>query len=175
MDSSNSKLVQGFFHRIMISARSLLLTFIEAIEHNKPTSLFPPLLTIHAMTYKTSVTTLLFAVIISSCASTTGPQPEQQAVNINDFPTRDRVEYVLECIAKNGGLNFATQHACTCMVDKIAEKMSYKEYAEARTFTFLRSTPGEKGAVFRDPKHANKLREQLKETEKFADENCFIR
>ena len=127
------------------------------------------------MTYKTTVTFLLFAAIISSCASTTEPQLEQKTVVINDFPTQDRVEYVLECIAKNGGLNFATQHACTCMVDKIAEKMAYKEYIEARTFTFLRSTPGEKGALFRDPKHANKLREQLKEAEKYADENCFVR
>ena len=53
--------------------------------------------------------------------------------------------------------------------------MSFAEYTEARTFTFLRRTPGEKGGVFRDPPQAEKLRQQLKEVEKQADSKCFVR
>ena len=127
------------------------------------------------MTNKALTLSVLFAATLTACSSSPEKPVAQETTEIvNDFPTRDRVEYVFECIAKNGGLKFETQHACTCMIDKIAEKMSYKEYTEARTFTFLRSTPGEKGALFRDPKQAKTLRNKLKQAEQYAKSKCFV-
>lgn len=94
---------------------------------------------------------------------------------VNDFPTRDRVEYVFNCIAKHGGLTPINQYACGCKIDKVAEKLSFKEYDEARTFTFLYSTAGEKGAVFRDPKQSKTLRDRLKTAEADAEKACFVK
>ena len=120
--------------------------------------------------------TILFALLITACTATPEkPAGVVAAMPCNDYPTRDRVGYVFNCIAKNGGLKFETQYACTCMIDKIAEKMTYQEYSQARTFTYLRSTPGEKGGVFRDPEQAKILRSKLKDAEQYADENCFVR
>jgi hypothetical protein len=128
------------------------------------------------MTNKTPSFAIIFAIALASCSSSPEKQVAQEPkIRVNDFPTRDRVEYVLECVAKNGGLNFTNQNSCTCMVDKIAEKMTYKEYIEARTFTFMRSTPGEKGGLFRDPKQAKDLRKLLKESEQYAESKCFVR
>jgi hypothetical protein len=116
-----------------------------------------------------------------SCASTpdqatSGKAPEQaQAATINDYPTRDRVEYVLNCVAQHGGLTYITQYACGCKVDKIAEKLSFAEYDAAKTFSMLKSTPGEAGGVFRDPQQSKDLRKQLKEAEAFAEKNCFVK
>ncbi len=109
---------------------------------------------------------------ISKTETTT---PEQTVTFINEYPTQERVEYVLNCIAKHGGLTFVTKYACSCKIDKLAEKLSYKEYEEARTFTFMRSTPGEKGGVFRDPSQAKDLRTRLKEAEKRAEKLCFVK
>ncbi len=129
-------------------------------------------------------TTLLMALLTVSallgCASTpeqteTDKTVAEPVIKINDFPTRDRVEYVLNCVAQHGGLTFITQYACGCKIDKIAEKMSFADYEAARTFSLLKSTPGDAGAVFRDPKQSKDLRKQLKEAEAWAEKQCFVK
>lgn len=114
---------------------------------------------------------------LAGCAATTPePQPaEAQAPRVNDYPTRDRVEYVLNCVAQHGGLTFITQYACGCKIDKIAEKMSFAEYDAAKTFSYLRNTPGEAGGVFRDPQQAKDLRKMLKDAEAYAERQCFVK
>lgn len=119
---------------------------------------------------------IVAAITLIGCASTTEKSPEQaQALRINDYPTRDRVEYVLNCVAQHGGLTFITQYACGCKIDKIAEKLSFTDYEAAKTFSLLKSTPGDAGGVFRDPKQSKDLRKQLKEAEAFAEKNCFVK
>ncbi len=118
--------------------------------------------------------------ILAGCSTvqisnTKTTSPEQTVTYINEYPTQERVEYVLNCIAKHGGLSYITKYACSCKIDKIAEKLTYKEYEEARTFTFMRSTPGEKGGVFRDPAQAKDLRTRLKEAEQRAEKLCFVK
>jgi hypothetical protein len=122
----------------------------------------------------------LLIIVLTSCSTTekvvsNETITETPTPQINDYPTQERIEYVLNCIAKHGGLTYITKYACGCKIDKIAEKLSYKEYEEARTFTFLRSTPGEKGGIFRDPGQAKDLRTRLKEAEEYAEKNCFVK
>jgi hypothetical protein len=122
----------------------------------------------------------LLVTVLTGCSTTektiaTETVKEQSAPTINDYPTQERIEYVLNCIAKHGGLTYITKSACGCKIDKIAEKLAYNEYEEARTFTFLRSTPGEKGGIFRDPGQAKDLRTRLEEAEEYAEKNCFVK
>ena len=93
----------------------------------------------------------------------------------NDFPTLARVEYVLACMYQNGNQNYDTLYQCSCSADKIAERLSFEDYSEAQTFTMLRSTPGEKGGVFRDPPQARELREALADAESYARASCFLK
>jgi hypothetical protein len=114
--------------------------------------------------------------LIIGCSST----PEKTDNNVttvitNDFPTRDRVDYVLNCIAKHGGLSYINQYACGCKIDKIAEKLTFSEYEGALTFSYLKKVPGENGAAFRDPKQSKTLRARLKEAEKYAESQCFVK
>ncbi|MGJ0515927.1 MAG: hypothetical protein ACR65O_09300 [Methylomicrobium sp.] len=121
---------------------------------------------------------IVLLALLNGCAGTapeTKPVEASPAARINDFPTRDRVEYVLNCVARHGGLTYITQYACGCKIDKIAEKMSFAEYEAANTFTYLRSTPGEAGGVFRDPKQSKDLRKLLKEAEAYAEKQCFVK
>lgn len=127
------------------------------------------------MTNKQLIPTLLTAAIITGCTTTAEKTKTEEAAFVSDFPTQDRVEYVMECIGKKGGLRYETLYPCICKIDKIAEKMSYKEYAQAKTFTYLRRTPGEKGGIFRDPPQAKKLRKQLKDAEKYAEDSCVVK
>jgi len=121
---------------------------------------------------------IVLLALLNGCASTA---PETKAAEaapaprVNDFPTHDRVEYVLNCVAQHGGLSYITQYACGCKIDKIAEKMSFVDFEAAKTFGYLRSTPGEAGGVFRDPKQAKDLRKVLKEAEAYAERQCFVK
>ena len=68
----------------------------------------------------------------------------------NDFPTQARVEFVLSCMGERGGQSYNTLYPCICVIDRIAEKIPYREYAAAETLSFLYGTPGERGGFFRD-------------------------
>lgn len=118
----------------------------------------------------------VLTAIVSGCASV----PEQSVTTeknivVNDYPTRDRVEYVLNCVAQHGGLTYINQYACGCKIDKIAEKLTFTEYEAAKTFSYLKSTPGESGGIFRDPAQSKNLRARLKEAEDFAEKSCFVK
>ena len=93
----------------------------------------------------------------------------------NDFPTQARVEFVLGCMDQQGGQSYDTLYKCVCVVDAIAAEMSYDEFAEAQVFSQLRSTPGERGGVFRDPDQAQSLVAKLNAAIEHGKAKCFIR
>jgi hypothetical protein len=93
----------------------------------------------------------------------------------NDFPTQARVEFVLGCMSEQGGQSYDTLYRCVCLVDKVAAEMSYKEFSEAQVFSQLRSTPGERGGVFRDPDQAGALVEKLEGAIARGKAECFVR
>jgi len=92
----------------------------------------------------------------------------------NDFPTQARVEYVLRCMDSHGGPTYETLYSCVCTIDKIAETIAYDEYVEADVFTQLRSTPGERGGMFRDPDRASLLVKKISNITKMAEKSCFV-
>jgi hypothetical protein len=93
----------------------------------------------------------------------------------NDFPTQARVEFVLGCMHEQGGQTYDTLYPCVCLIDMIAAEMSYEEFAEAQVFSQLRSTPGERGGVFRDPDQARSLTEKLEAATEGGTAACFVR
>lgn len=129
---------------------------------------------------KTLFLTTSFTLIVAGCAT----NPEKEAENVvaptttvltNDYPTRDRVEYVLNCVAQHGGLSYINQYACGCKLDKIAEKLSFNDFEAAKTFSYLKSMAGDAGGMARDPKQSKDLRKLLKEAEEAAEKSCFVK
>jgi hypothetical protein len=130
--------------------------------------------------YTASILSICFCVVITGCTTTPEKKIEQTPLEptplVNDYPTRDRVEYVLNCVAQHGGLTYITQYACGCKIDKIAEKLTFKEFEAAKTFTYLsKGQTGDAGAVFRDPAQSKDLRSRLKEAEAYAEKSCFVK
>ena len=126
--------------------------------------------------YLSSILSLSLCVAITGCATTKEQAPAEATPAANDYPTRDRVEYVLNCVAQHGGLTYITQYACGCKIDKIAEKLTFSEFESAKTFTYLsKGQTGDAGAVFRDPAQSKDLRTRLKEAEASAEKSCFVK
>jgi hypothetical protein len=97
------------------------------------------------------------------------------AAAANDFPTQARVEFVLGCMTEQGGQSYDNLYKCVCLVDAIAAEMSHEEFAQAQVFTQLRSTPGERGGVFRDPDQARTLSDKLAAVIERGKAGCLIR
>ena len=130
--------------------------------------------------YLSIVISLSLCVLLSGCSSIE-EKPEaivtlEPSPVVNNYPTRDRVEYVLNCVAQHGGLTYITQYACGCKIDKIAEQMTFSEFEAAKTFTYLsKGQTGDAGAVFRDPAQSKDLRKRIKEAETSAEKSCFVK
>ena len=92
----------------------------------------------------------------------------------NDFPTQARVEYVLGCTESHGGQKYENLYSCICVIDKIAEEMAYDDYVEAEVFAQLRTTPGERGGLFRDPDRATLLTQKISDITEVATQSCFV-
>lgn len=91
----------------------------------------------------------------------------------NDFPTRDRVEYVLNCLQDMGRNSMDDLQTCSCRVDSIASEMSFEIYDYAVTYDRNKRMTGEKGGVFRDNKAAKAFSKQLVAAEEIAKGQCI--
>jgi hypothetical protein len=93
----------------------------------------------------------------------------------NDFPTQARVEFVIGCMEAHGGQSYDTLYPCICSIDKVATQVSFEEYAAVETLTYLWSTPGERGGVFRDASPNSRKRiKHLAKVVGDAQDSCFI-
>ncbi|MEJ1965959.1 MAG: hypothetical protein WDO56_32175 [Gammaproteobacteria bacterium] len=92
----------------------------------------------------------------------------------NDFPTLARVEYVQECINRTGG-DRSHLYQCSCVVDRIAQAMTYDEFVEASTFAKYSTLPGEGGGIFRDTDEAKKKAKLYRGVEADAFAACNLK
>jgi hypothetical protein len=92
----------------------------------------------------------------------------------NNFPTLARVEYVQECINRTGGKQ-TNMYQCVCVVDRIADVMTYDEFVEASTFAKYSTLPGEGGGLFRDTDEAKEKAKLFRSVEGEAFRACNLK
>ena len=73
-----------------------------------------------------------------------------QAADPGEYPTVDRVEFVLECMQRNAGKQ-EFLYKCACVIDEVARRYTYDDFVEASTAARFQGLGGERGGVFRDP------------------------
>jgi|SRR5689334_5600381 hypothetical protein len=92
----------------------------------------------------------------------------------NDYPTAERADYVLGCMAANGNTREALLK-CSCAIDEIASLMPYAQYEKAETALSMQAGGGVGGrtALFRDPPEIKQAIEQLHRAQAEANLKCF--
>jgi hypothetical protein len=95
------------------------------------------------------------------------------ATAANDYPTSDTVDYVLGCMAANGG-NREALMKCSCSIDLIAKRLPFSQYEKAETALSLQAGGGVGGRVglFRDPPEIKQAIEQLRQAQAEANLQC---
>jgi hypothetical protein len=89
------------------------------------------------------------------------------------YPTAARADYVVACMATNGGTQLALQR-CSCAIDVIASLLPYDRYENAATVLSMRQSPG--GGYLVEQFHtavANEMVRDLNEAQAEAEVRCF--
>jgi hypothetical protein len=91
----------------------------------------------------------------------------------NDYPTSERADYVIGCVAANGNTREALLK-CSCAIDTIAGLMPYSDYERAETALSLQLGGGVGGRVglFRDPPQIKAVIEELRRAQAEANLQC---
>lgn len=109
-----------------------------------------------------------FVAVAAAAALAVAPSPARA----NDFPTYARVDYVIGCMAANGGSQVAMRR-CACAVDAIAGRMPYAEYERAETALRMADpSVGTQGSVFRETPVVRRALEQLRAAQAEANLRC---
>jgi hypothetical protein len=112
------------------------------------------------------------AAVAVTCLRTGSAWADEPARN--DYPTYARVQYVQDCAARAGGSQ-ADVYKCSCVIDKLAEHLTYDEFVEASTFAHYSTLPGEAGGIFRDPPEAKSQSRRYRSLETDAYHACGLK
>jgi hypothetical protein len=118
----------------------------------------------------TPITSLTRFCLMLAVATTMGAP--LSAVELNDYPTAARADYVFACMKTNGETRQALDQ-CSCSIDIIASILPYDRYVAAETVLSLSQVPGRFGAMFRSPEQARTATNDLKRAQAEAEVRCF--
>ncbi|HTS22326.1 MAG TPA: hypothetical protein VMN79_11010 [Casimicrobiaceae bacterium] len=92
----------------------------------------------------------------------------------NDFPTRARVEFVLECMRSSKEPAQESMYKCSCAIDLIATKVKYDTWVDLSTVANGITIAGERGGVMRDLKDGRKIAASYRDLQADAKKRCFL-
>jgi hypothetical protein len=93
-------------------------------------------------------------------------------VELNDYPTAARADYVFACMKTSGETRQALEQ-CSCSIDVIASILPYDRYVAAETVLSLSQVPGRFGAMFQSPEQARSAINDLRRAQAEARVRCF--
>ena len=90
----------------------------------------------------------------------------------NAYPTEVVADYVLGCMASNGGTQDMLRR-CSCSIDAVASILPYDTYEKADTIIRMSGVAGGNTEIFRTTKMLKKVVDQLRLAQIEADFRCF--
>jgi hypothetical protein len=90
-----------------------------------------------------------------------------------DYPTKDRVEYVLECMQeKPEKPTFEMVSKCSCALDELRKKLSYKKFVEMSTAMKAINIAGDRS--LRESEPAQITARRFRELQAKAYKTCLL-
>jgi hypothetical protein len=95
-----------------------------------------------------------------------------QAVDLNDYPTSARADYVFGCMKANGDTQRSLEQ-CSCSIDIIASIVPYDRYVTAETVLRMAQVRCNLGGEFRSTEQARAAVDDLRRAQAEAEVRCF--
>jgi hypothetical protein len=114
---------------------------------------------------------LIVAVALTLSAGASAAKPKAK---MNNYPTLDRVQYVLECARDYPDkVNQEMIYKCSCAIDEIAKKISYDGFINAWTSSKAVTIAGERGAI-REHQMVKAMVKQYQDVKANAQKICLF-
>ena len=101
-----------------------------------------------------------------------GSLATSQHASANVYPTEVVADYVIGCMASNGGTQEMLRR-CACSIDTVASILPYEAYEKADTVIRMSGVAGGNTEIFRTTKMLSKMVDQLRLAQIEADFRCF--
>ncbi len=112
--------------------------------------------------------------MIRSCCGVLLALATMQFAHANDFPTRARVEFVLDCMRSSKAAPEESMYKCSCAIDDIASKVDYATWVDLSTVANATTIAGERGGAMRDLKDGRKTITSFRALQADAKKRCFL-
>ena len=90
----------------------------------------------------------------------------------NDFPTNARSEFVFACMSSNAS-NRDFMAKCSCAIDEIAKRMTYKEYAQAEAIARLQYGASPREEAYKSVGLSKERMDKLYSAQAASELECF--
>ena len=116
---------------------------------------------------------VVLAVALALSASAFAAKPKAKA-KVNNYPTLDRVQYVLECVQNYPDkVHQEMIYKCSCAIDEIAKQISYDDFINDWTASKAISIAGDRGAI-REHQMVKDMVKQFKDVQGSAQKTCLF-
>ena len=116
---------------------------------------------------------VVLAVALALSASAFAAKPKAKA-KVNNYPTLDRVQYVLECVQNYPDkVHQEMIYKCSCAIDEIAKQISYDDFINDWTASKAISIAGDRGAI-REHQMVKGMVKQFNDVQGSAQKTCLF-
>ena len=116
---------------------------------------------------------VVLAVALALSASAFAAKPKAKA-RVNNYPTLDRVQYVLECVQNYPDkVHQEMIYKCSCAIDEIAKQISYGDFINDWTSSKAITIAGDRGAM-REHQMVKGMVKQFKDVQGNAQKTCLF-
>ena len=117
---------------------------------------------------------LVVAVVLAFSASAFAAKTKVAKPKANNYPTLDRVQYVLECVQNYPDkVRQEMIYKCSCAIDEIAKKISYDDFINDWTASKAITIAGDRGAI-REHQMVKGMVKQFNDVQGSAQKTCLF-
>lgn len=117
---------------------------------------------------------LVVAVVLAFSASAFAAKAKVAKAKVNNYPTLDRVQYVLECTQNYPDkVHQEMVYKCSCAIDEIAKKISYNDFINDWTASKAITIAGDRGAI-REHQMVKVMVKQFNDAQGSAQKTCLF-
>ena len=117
---------------------------------------------------------LVVAVVLAFSATAFAAKTKVAKPKANNYPTLDRVQYVLECVQNYPDkVRQEMVYKCSCAIDEIAKKISYDDFINDWTASKAITIAGDRGAI-REHQMVKGMVKQFNDVQGSAQKTCLF-
>lgn len=117
---------------------------------------------------------MIVGLALGLSANVWAAKPKAKPAKVSNYPTLDRVQYVLECVQNYPNkVHQEMIYKCSCALDEIAKQISYEDFVNDWTSSKAVTIAGDRGAI-REHQMVKSMVKEFKDVQTNAQKICLF-